>query len=106
MIGVDITKISRFNNVSDAFISRFLSEKELESYKKLDEKLKPSFLAVRWAIKEAMFKADNSYYSFNKINLFKENGRYVTDDNNFYISTSTEDDILIAYVLRKVKHDS
>ncbi|MDJ1646006.1 4'-phosphopantetheinyl transferase superfamily protein [Mycoplasma phocimorsus] len=106
MIGVDITKISRFNNVTKAFIKRFLSKEEFESYNKLEKNLKPGFLAARWAIKEAIFKADNSYFSFNKINLFKENGRYVTNDNNFYISTSTEDDILIAYVLRKEKHDS
>lgn len=105
MIGVDITKISRFKNLDQNVIKRFLSVEEFKKYQTLNENVKDRFLATRWAIKEAIFKADNSYYSFNKINLFKKEGRYTTAENNFYISTSTEEDILIAYVQRKEKNE-
>ena len=65
MLGIDLTKISRFKNVNKNFIKKILHEDELKSYEiSID---KPKFLAVRWAIKEAIYKCDNKYSNFQEI---------------------------------------
>ncbi|MBZ4195201.1 4'-phosphopantetheinyl transferase superfamily protein [Mycoplasma tauri] len=98
-IGVDITKISRFFNKSDAFIKRVLSDAELFDFIQIEDiEGKAKFLAVRWAIKEAIFKADNSYVAFNKITIKEIDEGYLF--KGFDISTSSEDDYIIATVLR------
>lgn len=94
MIGIDLTKISRFQNSSPTLIKRILSELEIDEYKKT--KNKAQFLATRWSIKEALYKANNSLYSFKSITIFKLNGIYMY--KNYYISTSTEGDLCVAIV--------
>ena len=97
MIGVDLTTISRFKNCSDNFVSRVLSQQELKSY--LQQKNKSLFLATRWAIKEALFKADNQLNEFKAITIEKIANRYCY--KNFYISTSKEQDLVIATVIKR-----
>jgi holo-[acyl-carrier protein] synthase len=56
MIGVDIAKIERFVPlVKDA--DRFLSPQELDEMKTRADIVKPTYLAGRWAGKEAFVKA-------------------------------------------------
>ncbi|UVD81520.1 4'-phosphopantetheinyl transferase superfamily protein [Mycoplasma iguanae] len=98
MIGIDITRISRFQNKSENFAKRILSHNEFLEYKKIDDKA--YFLALRWAIKEALFKADNTLLSFQKINISKINKKYFY--KNFQITTSKEDDYLIACVVKTI----
>ncbi|VEU59714.1 4'-phosphopantetheinyl transferase superfamily protein [Mesomycoplasma neurolyticum] len=97
MLGIDITNIARFRNISLKTIKRFLSEEEFLIYQNEENKIK--FLAVRWAIKEAIFKADNLEYSFKKINIKKTKGKYIY--KNFVISTSCEENLLTAIALKK-----
>lgn len=100
MIGVDITNIKRFLNKDLNFVKRVLSEAEIEIYLRIkNEDSKAKFLARTWAIKEAIFKADNSYVNFNKITILKKEGRYCFED--FLISTSDEENFLIAFVTKK-----
>ncbi|WP_027335059.1 4'-phosphopantetheinyl transferase superfamily protein [Mycoplasmopsis felifaucium] len=103
MIGIDITRLSRFKDVSDEFICRFLSENEIAEFNliKDNETLRIKFAAIHWAIKEALFKADNSLSDFRKISITKVNGKYVFQ--NFEISTSDEGDLLVAVVLSTSK---
>ena len=96
MLGIDITKISRFNNPTDAFIKKILHPKELQLYKQ--EKEKSLFLASRWAIKESLYKANNKFFHFNKINIEQKNGKYIFED--YEISTSKEKDYYIAIVMK------
>ncbi|BBA22461.1 ACP synthase [Mycoplasmopsis bovirhinis] len=97
--GVDITQISRFENKSIKFARRILSDGEYELFKKLvNSKDKALFLARAWAIKEAIFKADNQYFEFSKINLVKLNNRWTFQ--NFAISISHEGNWLIAFVVK------
>lgn len=99
-LGVDLVTISRFKNKNKEFIERLLSEEELAEFNKLDnEESKELFLARSWAIKEAIFKADNSYFKFNKINLIKINNEW--NFKNFKISISHENDLLIAFVIKE-----
>lgn len=98
MIGVDLTRISRFKNMENKYAKRFLSNEEFKKYEKNSNK--EMFLATRWAIKEAIYKADNNFVSFKKINIkLLKCGRYEFD--NFFISTSSENDLLIAFVVKK-----
>lgn len=98
MIGIDITDISRFENKSDNYAKRFLSTQEFEDFKKTSKKA--FFLALHWAIKEAIYKCDNYYVNFSKINISKsKEGRMIFKD--FLISTSSEKNTLVAFVQKK-----
>lgn len=97
MIGVDIAKISRFQNPEERFLQRILSPTELEEYYN-KTKNQALFLATRWAIKEAIFKADNQYFQFDKINIVKKIRTYFFE--GFVISTSKEADLVIAFVIK------
>ncbi|MEE3928446.1 4'-phosphopantetheinyl transferase superfamily protein [Mycoplasmopsis ciconiae] len=107
MIGVDLVKISRFEDPKKhqkKFISRFLNEQEIETFENiLNFEDKSVFLAKTWAVKEAIFKADNFYSNFRNINLKKVNNKIIFE--NFEISISHEDDFLVAFVLKKGKND-
>ncbi|MGL5521930.1 MAG: 4'-phosphopantetheinyl transferase superfamily protein [Metamycoplasmataceae bacterium] len=97
MIGVDLTRISRFENVELDFVLRVLSPKEVSAYKALNPESKAKYIATRWAIKEAIFKADNKYSNFSKIYINKIEKVYSFKD--FQISVSNEGDYIIAFVI-------
>lgn len=97
MIGIDLTRISRFENVSEDLINRILSPSELNNFNHNPDKAK--FLATHWAVKEALFKSDNKYSNFNEITIAKINNRWVFED--YEISTSDEGDFIIAIVTKK-----
>ncbi|AIU33790.1 ACP synthase [Metamycoplasma hominis] len=100
MLGVDLTDIRRFKEYSETLLIKFLHPIEIEQFKKVSITKRADFLATRWAIKEAIFKADNQYYSFNQINITKDEvGRYVFKD--FEISTSNEGIYIIAVVFKR-----
>lgn len=98
MIGVDIVKIERFESSEWPVIERILHPFEITEYMKSENKAK--YIATKWAIKEALFKADNSNSTFNKINIVKKNERYFFDDA-FEITTSDEDGYVVAFVIKK-----
>src|SRR3990167_5919762 len=54
-IGIDIVKVSRFEDASDKLLAKIFTEKELE-------RKKPETLAGKFAAKEAIKKADNSLF--------------------------------------------
>ncbi|MGL4183785.1 MAG: 4'-phosphopantetheinyl transferase superfamily protein [Metamycoplasmataceae bacterium] len=97
MIGVDLTKISRFENLELDLISKILSPKEITAYKALNPDLKAKYVATRWAIKEAIFKANNKYSNFSKIYINKTEKVYSFKE--FQISVSNEGDYIIAFVI-------
>ncbi len=97
MIGIDITSIKRFENKSEDFAKKILSSEELKLW--LLEENKKKFLATRWAIKESIFKSNNFYSSFKKINITKQDGKYIF--KNFQISTSNEKDYIVAIALEE-----
>ncbi|UUM19943.1 MULTISPECIES: holo-ACP synthase [unclassified Mycoplasma] len=97
-IGVDIAKISRFKDAKFSLIQKILSKQELIDYQNTSSEHQALFLARSWAIKEAIFKSDNSYSQFSKINLTKVNNKWTF--NNFSISISHEDDFVIAMVVK------
>lgn len=104
MIGIDITKLSRFENKTNAFLKKVLHPNELVLYNQLDQQEKIKFLATRWAIKEAIFKADNKKSIFSELNIVKNKFKYWLTDNNqtidnrFRISTSNDGEFVVAAV--------
>lgn len=99
-IGIDIVKISRFENKDIHFIKRVLTEKELLVYNNLIEEKKTQYLASRWASKEAIYKAnkDEHYLSYSILN--KENGEpYVDGHEEIKISISHDGEYAVASVL-------
>ncbi|VEU76636.1 holo-ACP synthase [Mycoplasmopsis columbina] len=98
-IGVDLVKIERFKNKDLNFAKRFLSSKELNYFENKTLKMDTQTLASIWAIKEAIFKADNSYFNFSKIELTRENNQWLHQE--FDISLSHEGDYVTAIALKK-----
>lgn len=98
MIGVDITSIKRFENKSDAFVKKVLSNDEYQEWLQVTNQ--PLYLAQRWAIKEALFKANNDLHDFSKVNLTR-NQKGIFLFKNFKITTSKEDDYVIAFVMEE-----
>lgn len=99
-VGIDIVKISRFENKDIHFIKRVLTEKELLVYNNLLEEKKAQYLASRWACKEAIFKAnkDEHYLSYSILN--KDNGEpYVDGHEEIKISISHDGEYAVASVL-------
>ena len=99
-IGIDIVKISRFENKDIHFIKRVLTEKELLVYNNLLEEKKAQYLASRWASKEAIYKAnhDEHYLSYSILN--KDNGEpYVDGHEEIKISISNDGEYAVASVL-------
>lgn len=96
MIGVDITSIKRFENKKVNFVKKVLSDEEFKEWEKSENKL--LYVAQRWAIKEALFKANNDLHDYHKINL-KRNEKGVFIYENYKISTSKENEYVIAFVM-------
>lgn len=98
MIGVDITSIERFKNKKINLFKKILSDEEFDQWKKSENK--ELFAAQRWAIKEALFKADNSLHDFHNINIKRDKrGAFIFKD--FLISTSKENEYVVAFVLSR-----
>ncbi|WP_406613754.1 4'-phosphopantetheinyl transferase superfamily protein [Mycoplasma corogypsi] len=96
-LGIDMTSISRFEGKPDTFVKRILSENEYKLYLETETDLKALFLARAWAIKEAIFKANNAYANFSQVELYKLDK--VWRFKNFSISITHENDTLIAMVV-------
>ena len=105
MIGIDLTNKNRFKNNYEIVAKKILHSSENKLFLKLDnEEEKIHFVASRWAIKEALFKCDNKYKLFSSISILKDfSGRYIFQnlDDKFEISTSNEDEYIIAIVKDK-----
>ncbi len=100
-IGIDITSINRFVDFKPNYIDRILTIEEKQIFNSLSNEKKATFLATRWAAKEAIFKAtqDNKYLSYSILN--DENGKpYILNHQELKISISHEDNLVIAIVIK------
>ncbi|MBN0919258.1 4'-phosphopantetheinyl transferase superfamily protein [[Mycoplasma] gypis] len=101
-VGIDLTTIKRFDEIDILAIKRFLSKSEFDEYLEITKTHTKDFinlfLATRWALKEAIFKADNRFYEFKKINITKHDNVYHFE--NFSLSTSNENGMVIAIAIK------
>ena len=108
-IGIDIEKVTNFNKVADYrednFYKQNFSEKEI-SYCLLQPNILQSF-AGKFAAKEAIVKANNSYINipFNKIEIiYNDKGKPFFQ--NIQISISHSDNIAIAVAILIKNNDN
>lgn len=91
-IGIDVTNIDYFINKSDRFIKRLLTKNEYNQYLKIDNNLKARFLASRWALKEATFKAVNEFHKIFFINI-----EFIKNENTYICTTFENVRVSISY---------
>lgn len=98
MIGCDIVDMSRFKQRQERWARRVLTEKEQEEYTKRTDKLE--YLAGRWAVKEAIYKASGLLSGFDV--LTAANGKpIVCGIDGVYVSISHEKTHVFAIALVK-----
>lgn len=97
-IGVDILNINR---IDFKIAKKILSKEELEIFDSIEnEKLKREYLSVRFAVKEALFKADNSYFNYDKISVLNdETGKPFLKNINGFVSISHDNGMVCAFVV-------
>ena len=97
-IGVDILKIERINF---KIARKVLSKQELEIFNSIEnDKIKREYLAERFAVKEALFKADNSYFDYDQVSVLNDaNGKPYLKDINGLVSISHDSGLVCAFVV-------
>lgn len=96
-IGVDIVKIDRLEfNLKN----KILSKEEIDLFDKMCDFRKREFLAGRFAIKEALYKAGLKI-SYSKMNIKynDDNSIYLEGYSNIKISISHEKEYAIGYAI-------
>lgn len=97
-IGVDILKIER---IDFKIARKVLSVEEKEIFDCIDnEKLKREYLAERFAVKEALFKADNTLFNYDKISVLNDSkGKPYLKDINGHVSIAHDANMVCAFVV-------
>ncbi|MEG0255110.1 holo-ACP synthase [Vagococcus sp.] len=109
-IGVDIVELKRMKEVIERnpkFITRVLTDKELETFNQLGDKRKVEFLGGRFACKEAFSKAYGTGIGKVKLTdievLNEKNGKpFVSKspfEGNVHVSISHTDSMAIAQIV-------
>ncbi|WCA22598.1 holo-ACP synthase [Candidatus Phytoplasma oryzae] len=108
-IGIDLIEIKRIKKIGLNQISkRILSEKEYKIYNQINNlNRKLSFIAGRWAGKEAIFKAyqkghsQNKYHEWSILNNEKYGFPYIenTKNHKIMISITHEKNYAAAFVI-------
>lgn len=89
-VGIDIIEINRMK-LKPEFIKRYLSKSEWEKFQALETEFsKKQFLASKWALKEALYKAlPNEHLVFEEINITEnEFGQPTVKIKDYQISLS------------------
>ncbi len=102
-VGVDVVDINRIaKKKSGEFAKKLLTENELSKYMGLNDPDKENmFLAVRWALKEAIYKSLKVKQLFTDLDIKKINGTYecfLVDDQtiNLHLSVAYEANLITA----------
>lgn len=99
-VGIDLAVISRFEGKDDHYAKCFLTPAEFELYGQLQPKRKATFLASRWACKEAIFKATQDIHFTDYSILNEKSGKpYVADHPEMKVSISHDGDFVVAIVI-------
>ena len=109
MIGIDIVDIGRISNIMDRYGDRFLSRVfgpgEIKLYHK--HKKRASFLAGRFAAKEAVIKAFGHYIPWKRMEILGEEKPYIKVgdklENKIMISISHTKTFAVAVAVIKDK---
>ena len=96
-IGVDILKIDR---IDFKIARKVLSSEEMEIFDSIDnEDIKREYLAERFAVKEALFKADNSLFNYDQITILNdEKGKPYLKNVKGFVSIAHDNGLVCAFV--------
>lgn len=102
-VGIDIIEINRVKN-SQEFVKRILNEEEIILFNKFSIQRQQEFLAGRWALKEAIFKAlPQENLIFKDINIsYNKFHQPVTNIKNYQLLLSLSHNQTIAIALAVV----
>lgn len=100
-VGCDIVEIARLKDRSDELALRLLSKQEYELYSNYPNKRKLSFLAGRFAAKEAIFKALPIEMKLQDIEILSTVNKLVCFIKGYkiHISISHEHEYATAYAI-------
>ncbi|MCF0114231.1 MAG: holo-ACP synthase [Erysipelotrichaceae bacterium] len=98
-IGIDIVDIRRLNVQDERLVAKVLSDEEIEVFNQLSDRRKAEFLAGRFAVKEALYKA-GCRLGFKEVTcLNDETGKPYLNIENTMVSISHEKDYCTAMVV-------
>lgn len=100
-IGIDLAKISRFENKDQKFVKKILTEAELKQYSELEDERKTQYLAGRFAAKEAYYKAvKNPKLGYHDVEIIDDyfNGPQISD-KTARISISHDGEYVVVVVI-------
>ncbi|WP_425380955.1 holo-ACP synthase [Spiroplasma endosymbiont of Polydrusus pterygomalis] len=88
-VGIDIIEIKRVKNITE-FVERILSKNEIMLFNEYSLQRQQEFLAGRWALKEAIFKAlPQENLTFKDIDIsYNKFLQPVTNINNYQLLLS------------------
>ena len=100
-IGIDLAKISRFENKDQKFVKKILTEAELKQYSELEDERKTEYLAGRFAAKEAYYKAvKNNKIGYHDVEIIDDyfSGPQISD-KLAHISISHDGEYVVVVVI-------
>jgi holo-[acyl-carrier protein] synthase len=100
-IGIDLAKISRFENKDQKFVKKILTEAELKQYSELEDERKTEYLAGRFAAKEAYYKAmKNNKIGYHDVEIIDDyfSGPQISD-KSVQISISHDGEYVVVVVI-------
>jgi holo-[acyl-carrier protein] synthase len=100
-IGIDLAKISRFENKDQKFVKKILTEAELKQYSELEDERKTEYLAGRFAAKEAYYKAmKNNKLGYHNVEIIDDyfSGPQISD-KSAHISISHDGEYVVVVVI-------
>jgi holo-[acyl-carrier protein] synthase len=100
-IGIDLAKISRFENKDQKFVKKILTESELKQYSELEDERKTEYLAGRFAAKEAYYKAmKNNKIGYHDVEIIDDyfSGPQISD-KSAHISISHDGEYVVVVVI-------
>lgn len=97
-IGVDLVEIKRINF---KIANRVLSKKELDMFNSLNNDVcKREYLAERFAVKEALFKANNSFFNYDQVSVLNDDkGKPYLENINGHVSITHDGGMVCAFVV-------
>lgn len=100
-VGIDMVNVKRIAEKKNIdFINRLLTSNELKKYHTIKESNNENmFLAVRWSIKEAIYKSLKTKQLFSDLDIKKINGLYeceIDESITLHLSVSYENEMVIA----------
>ena len=102
-VGIDIVKIDRieklFGKYGKKFLNKIFNEQEIEEIEKLNNfKRKIEKIAGKFAAKESVFKVDNRFINFKKIEILTDSSGkpFVKNYPDISVSISHEKEYAVA----------